>query len=61
MKISELIKILKKNGCCLYRHGSNHDIWKSDFTGKEFTVQRHSQTDVPAGTVNSILKSAGLK
>ena len=29
MKTNELLKLLKKNGCSLIRHGSNHDIWYS--------------------------------
>lgn len=61
MKLSELLKILKKNGCFFCMHGSNHDIWESGFTGKRFAVPRHSQEDIPKGTVNSILKNAGLK
>ena len=27
MKISELVKILKKHGCYKKRSGGNHDIW----------------------------------
>ena len=33
MKTNELLKLLKKNGCSLIRHGSNHDIWYSSVTG----------------------------
>ena len=61
MKLSELLKILKKNDCYLYRHGSSHDIWISGFTGKRFSVPRHSHGDIPRGIADSILKDAGLK
>ena len=61
MKTSELIKILKKNGCVLIEHGANHDIWASPSGQKAFTVPRHSSQEIPTGTANSILKAAGLK
>lgn len=38
LKVSELIRILKKNHCKLLRHGNSHDIWISQITGKKFTV-----------------------
>ena len=61
MKTSELIKILKAAGCYLVRHGHNHDMWFSPVTRKKFTVARHPGQDVPIGTVESILKEAGIK
>ena len=60
MKTSELLKQLKKAGCRLHRNGSNHDIWYSERTGKKFSVPRH-KAELPVGTVNNILKDAGLK
>ena len=60
MKTQELIKILRKNGCYIKRNGSKHDIWYSKVTGREFTVPRH-KTEIPIGTLNNILKTAGLK
>lgn len=60
MKTQELLKILKKNNCKLKRNGSRHDIWYSELTGKEFTVPRH-KAEIPIGTLNNILKEAGLK
>lgn len=35
MKRSELLKILKKNGCKLIGHGGNHDLYYSPITGKQ--------------------------
>ncbi len=35
MKTSELVKILKKNGCFFVEHGKEHDKWHSDLTGKD--------------------------
>ena len=60
MKTSELQKQLRENGCQMIRHGSSHDIWESSITGKQFSVPRH-KTEVKTGTVEKILKDAGLK
>ena len=60
MKGSELVKLLKKNGCYLVEHGGRHDEWFSPITGKSFPVPRHNK-EVPKGTVLSILKDAGVK
>ncbi len=40
MNTQELIKKLKKNQCYILRHGSRHDVWYSEITGKQFTVPR---------------------
>lgn len=61
MKVSELTKLLKKNGCYLVEHGKEHDKWHSDITGKDFRVPRHKSKEIPTGTLNNILKDAGLK
>ena len=61
MKISELIKLLKKNNCKLYRHKTNHDEWINLNTGNTFLVPRHFGKEVKSGTLDSILKEAGIK
>jgi predicted RNA binding protein YcfA (HicA-like mRNA interferase family) len=61
MKYSELIKLLKKNNCKFFKSGTRHDIWISNNTGKTFTVPRHKGQEVPDGTLNNIMKDAGLK
>lgn len=60
MKISELKKLLRQNGCVVTRQGSRHEMWKSQKTGQSFPVPRHG-TDVPPGTVKSIKESAGIE
>lgn len=60
MKTQELIKLLKKNHCKLLRHGSRHNVWYSTITEKQFTIPRH-KAEIPIGTLNNILKDAGLK
>lgn len=61
MKTSELTKELKEIGCYIIRHGSNHDIWYSPITDKQFPVPRHPSQDVKKGTLNKIKKDVGLK
>ncbi len=60
MKKGELIKILKKNNCYLFRHGTSHDIWMSPITNKKFPVPRH-KNEMKKGTVNKILRQSGIK
>lgn len=60
MKVSELIKLLKKNGCYIVRHGKKHDIWFSPLTGNQFPVPRHPSQDVKKGTLASIKGVAGI-
>jgi predicted RNA binding protein YcfA (HicA-like mRNA interferase family) len=60
MKNSEIVKLLKKNGCILIRHGSNHDIWYSPITKKQFAVPRHKD-EIKTGTAKAILKEAGIE
>ena len=59
MKTNELLKLLKKKGCSLIRHGSNHDIWYSPVTGKQFAVPRHKK-EIKTGTAAAILHDAGM-
>lgn len=60
MKTQELIKQLKKSGCYIKRNGKKHDIWFSEITQREFPVPRH-KAEIPPGTLNSIMKDAGIK
>lgn len=61
MKVSELLKILKQNGIRLENHGGNHDIYYSPITNQKFSVPRHKGKEIPKGTVENIMKVAGLK
>ena len=61
MTTAELLKLLKKNGCTFVRNGGRHDIYFSPITGKQFPVGRHNEEEVPNGTLQNILKCAGLK
>ncbi len=61
MKVSELKKLLKKNGCYIVRNGGNHEIWYSPNTGATFAVSRHNSQEIATGTLKSILSDAGIK
>ena len=62
MKYNELTRIVKKIGC--YDTGkqqSGHPLWYSPKTGKSFPMSNHGSEEVATGTLNKILKAAGLK
>ena len=61
MTTAELLRLLKKNGCTLVRNGGNHDIYFSPITSNQFPVGRHAKGEIPNGTLQNILKRAGLK
>lgn len=57
MKRRDLIDALTANGFELYRHGSNHDIYRKD--QKQIAIPRHKE--INEETAKSILKEAGLR
>lgn len=60
-RYSELEKELRKAKCVVVREGANHTMWYSPITGKTFPVSRHKTQEVPAGTLRSIKRDAGLE
>jgi predicted RNA binding protein YcfA (HicA-like mRNA interferase family) len=61
MNYTELTRLLKQNGIEFVSHGKKHDIYFSPKTGRKVTVPRHGTKEIPDGTLNNILKTAGLK
>ncbi|MBQ7150775.1 MAG: type II toxin-antitoxin system HicA family toxin [Synergistaceae bacterium] len=61
MKRSELIKLLKKHGCYFLEEGTRHELWRSEITGKNFVIWRHTGSEIPTGTLRKILKEAGIR
>lgn len=62
MKYNELIKKIKKAGCFdTGKQMGGHPIWHSPITGKDFKMSNHGSEEVATGTLNAILKAAGLK
>ncbi|WP_199506874.1 MULTISPECIES: type II toxin-antitoxin system HicA family toxin [unclassified Psychrobacter] len=60
MSSSELINMLKADGWYLVATKGSHHQYKHDTKRGRVTVP-HPKKDLPKGTVNSILKQAGLK
>ena len=59
MNGKEVIKLLEANGWKQKRIQGSHHIFYKD--GKIVPVPVHGKKDIPKGTLNSILKQAGLK
>ncbi|MGI6243804.1 MAG: type II toxin-antitoxin system HicA family toxin [Prevotella sp.] len=62
MKYNELEKRLKKAGC--YDTGeeiAGHPQWINPKTGIKFAMSHHHSREVATGTLNQILRAAGLK
>jgi predicted RNA binding protein YcfA (HicA-like mRNA interferase family) len=61
MKVREVIRLLQQDGWCHVRtRGSHRQFQHPERTGT-VTVAGKLGIDIPPGTLNSILKSAGLK
>ena len=60
MDSSSLIKLIKADGWLLDRVKGSHHVFIHDIKSG-IVVIPHPKKDVPTGTVNSILKQAGLK
>lgn len=61
MKVRDLIKYLEQDGWRLARtKGSNRQFHHVTRPGT-VTVAGHPSVDIPPGTLNNILKQAGLK
>ena len=61
MTTTELIRLLKKNGCEFVGHNKRHDIYKSNITGKKIMVGRHAKEEVKSRTLHKILRDAGIE
>lgn len=60
MTSTDLIKMLKKDGWYLDRVMGSHHHFKHK-SKKGIVTVPHPKKDLPIGTLNSILKQAGLK
>ena len=61
MKVREVLKLLKSDGWVLVRTKGSHRQFKHPTKRGTVTVAGKPSLDVPRGTLNSILKQAGLK
>ena len=60
MKYNELYRVLEKAGWCRKRTKKHHIFVHKDREGA-VVVGKHGSEEVPKGTLNNILKKAGLK
>lgn len=60
MKIREIIKLLSNDGWYFYKQVGSHKQFKHPTKKGKVTVPNHNG-DLKVGTLNSILKQAGLK
>ena len=61
MKVSEMVKILKKDGWYIFREGGKHTLYVHPTKGGTVIVPRHPSAELKKGTEQSILKQAWLK
>jgi predicted RNA binding protein YcfA (HicA-like mRNA interferase family) len=60
MKVGELIRLLEQDGWSLARTRGSHRQYKNPNKAGTVTVAGKPSLDVPRGTLNAILKQAGL-
>jgi predicted RNA binding protein YcfA (HicA-like mRNA interferase family) len=61
VKVGELIRLLEEDGWRLARMRGSHRQYKHPSKPGTATVAGKLSLDIPPGTLNSILKQAGLK
>jgi len=61
MKVKAILKLLKDNGWVITRMRGSHRQLKHPRKPGTVTVSGKLGIDIPPGTLNSILKQAGLK
>lgn len=62
MKVRELKRLIEEDGWCMVRQSGSHQQYKHPTKAGLVTLSGHKPSDeVPPGTLNSVLKQAGLK
>jgi len=61
VKVKDLIRLLEEDGWYLARTRGSHRQFKHSEKSGTVTVAGKPSIDLPPGTLNSILKQAGLK
>jgi len=61
MKVREVIRLLQQDGWCHVRTRGSHRQFQHPAKSGTVTVAGKLGLDIPPGTLNSILKSSGLK
>ncbi len=45
MKLNDLLRHLRRNGCEFVRHGRSHDLWANAETGEWQAIPRHTEIE----------------
>ena len=61
MKVREVIKLIQQDGWYLSRTKGSHRQYKHPYKPGVVTVAGNPNSEIAAGTLNSILKQASLK
>jgi len=61
LKLREIIKIIKKDGWYIVTQKGSHRQFKHPVKPGRVTIAGNPGDDIASGTLNSILKQAGLK
>ena len=61
MKVRDVIRLVENDGWFLVRTRGSHRHYKHPNKPGLVTIAGHPGVDMPKGTLNSILKQAGLK
>ena len=61
MKINEVKRLLKENGCFLDENKKRHEWRYSPITQFHFPLSRHGNQEIPPGTLKSISELSGVK
>ncbi len=61
MKVRDAVKIIEQDGWFMVRRKGSHRQYSHDKKKGVVTIAGHTNDDLAKGTLNSILKQAGLK
>ena len=61
MKVREVVKLIEKDGWYLVRTRGSHRQYKHPIKKGLVTISGNLNADIGKGTLNSVLKQAGLK
>jgi len=61
MKVKEVIKMIEQDGWFMIRRRGSHRQYRHNHKKGLVTVAGHLNDDLAKGTLNSVLKQAGLK
>jgi predicted RNA binding protein YcfA (HicA-like mRNA interferase family) len=61
MKVKDIVKLIEQDGWFQVAQRGSHRQFKHSTKSGRVTIAGKSSNDIPQGTLNSILKQAGLK